>query len=118
MDYDQLIADYKESGASYSPVWIWFAKLEKDSECTLCYATVTRPDSSTTCMTNHLKKKHGMFSKYNAWKQYEELSKTRQKKAHQKKCKNSEIDGPSKKTTKAVFRFNYSYSSIGEMNFF
>ena len=82
MDYTQLIADYKESGATTSPVWIWFDKHEKDARCTLCGTTVLRKDSSTSCMVNHLRHKHGWLSKYNAWKENEELSalkETRQK---------------------------------------
>ena len=39
-----------------------------------------------------------MFSKYNAWKQYEELSQL--KETRKKKRKNSEIDGPPKKQPK------------------
>ena len=70
MDYTQLIDDYKESATITSPIWIWF---EKDAKCTFCNTIVGRTNSSTSCMVNRLKRKHGFLAKYNAWKHFEEL---------------------------------------------
>ena len=68
MDFSQEINDYRESGATTSPIWIWFKKDDKESLCMLCSKKVPRPDSSTTAMVNHLKRFHGFMSKHNAWK--------------------------------------------------
>ena len=99
MDFSQDILDYKESLTTSSPIWIWYEKSEKDAICKLCNKKVSRPDSTTTCMVNHLKRFHGFLSKNNAWKDYEELSVLKETRL---KCKRkmSEADEPPSKQQK------------------
>jgi hypothetical protein len=91
-DIDTKVAAYKEEGATFSPIWIWFQKsetTENQANCMFCKAKVPRKMGSTGCMTNHLKKQHGFMSIYNAWKIFEELSQVKEQRLKAAKRKNS-----------------------------
>ena len=75
MDFPQLIIDFIESNSTQSPIWIWFSEQKEDfSMCHICGSKITIKNSSTTNLMAHLQRHHGFFKKYNAWKEYEQLS--------------------------------------------
>ena len=89
MDFPQLIIDFRESNSTQSPIWIWFSKQKEDfSMCHICDSKIAVKNSSTTNLIAHLKGHHGFFKKYNAWKEYEELSSLKDERLKNLKRKN------------------------------
>ena len=96
MNFDQLIIEYKEDSSEISsPICIWFKKTErKDVECQICQTNIQRRDFSTGQMTQHLQRHHNFTKKYNAFKEYEELSTLKRTRMENRKRKN---DSPQEK---------------------
>ena len=76
MDFSPLINDYKENDSEVSsPIWIWFQKKEKnDVICQICKTNIQHRDSSTGQMTQHLQRHHNFMKKYNAFKEFKEMT--------------------------------------------
>ena len=88
MDFQQKISDYQESQAAQSPIWIWFQKTSEKVTCLICNTNVTSPSGTTSNLIAHLRRHHGPIKKYNAYKEYEDLSKLKQERQNTKR-KNS-----------------------------
>ena len=74
MDFCPLINEYKKNDSEVSsPIWIWFQKKAMSS---VKYAkqisnVVILP---TGQMTKHLQRHHNFMKKYNAFKEFEEMT--------------------------------------------
>ena len=90
MDFSQQITDYKDNASEISsPIWIWFSKKEKkEVVCQICKTNIQRRDFSTGQMTQHLQRHHNFLKKYNAYKEFEELSALKQERMQNRKRKN------------------------------
>ena len=80
MDFSKLINNYKENDSeTSSPIWIWFKRKEdNDVVCQICKTNIQRRDASTGQMTQHLKRHHNFLKKYNAYKDFEDVSALKQ----------------------------------------
>ena len=80
MDFSELINNYKENDSeTSSPIWIWFKRKEdNDVVCQICKTNIQCRDASTGQMTQHLKRHHNFLKKYNAYKEFEDLSALKQ----------------------------------------
>ena len=99
MDFEQLIVEFKENDSEVSsPLWIWFMKEEASATCKMCKTNVSRKDGSTGGLVYHLKRHHNFVSKYNAFKDFQELSEIKDKRMQARKRKNetSNDERPSK----------------------
>ena len=74
MDFAALMQEYKEGTSIQSPIWIWFTKEKDGAQCNICQSHHPMKSFSTSNLIFHLKRHHGFLKKYNAWKEYEELS--------------------------------------------
>ena len=77
MDFSQLIKNYKENDSeTSSPIW----KEENDVVCQICKKkNIQRRDASIGQMTQHLKRHQNFMKKYNAYKEFEDLSALKQR---------------------------------------
>ena len=91
MDFSASISAYKESDSTKSPICIWYQKEKESAKCLICQTSLTSKSFATTNLINHLKRHHGFLKKYNAWKEYEELSSMKEARISGLKRKNSEI---------------------------
>jgi hypothetical protein len=97
-DFNAKVVEFQESDSTSSPIWIWFERNQDNviqSKCLLCKVLVSRKDGNTSGMTNHLKRSHGFFSRYDAWKIYEELSELKEKRMKNMKRKHSLVSDES-----------------------
>ena len=92
MDFQDRIREYREGSSTQSPIWIWFVKTEKTVTCQICKSNIATGNSSSTNLITHLKRHHGFLKKYNAFKEYEELSQLKQDRLQKCKRKNSVAD--------------------------
>ena len=71
---------------------------QRGSKRKMCKANVSRKDGSTGGLVYHLKRHHNFVSKYNAFKDFQELSEIKDKRMQARKRKNetSNDERPSK----------------------
>ena len=91
MDFQEGIREYREGSAVQSPIWIWFSKSGETITCQICKKNVTVVPGSTSNLISHLKRNHGFLKKYNAFKEYEELSELKQERLKKGKRKNRTV---------------------------
>ena len=79
--FEDKIAKNWESHLKSSPIWLWFPKSydqKNEARCGIGNCAIQCKLGSTTAMTMHLKKCHGSLTKYNAAKNFDELSEVKE----------------------------------------
>ena len=92
MDFSSLIAEYKESNCTKSPIWVFFDNEKDFGKCRICQSRIKVTNYSTTNLIFHLKRHHGFLKKYNAYQEYEKLTELKEERVRNAKRKNSERD--------------------------
>ena len=114
MDFTTLVNKYKEGNSSQSPIWIWFQKEKDGAKCLICQTHVITKGFSTTNLIAHLKRHHGYLKKYNAWKDFDELTSLKDERIRNTKRKHSEAEcseAPWTKYQKLGNIINFLYGS-------
>ena len=88
MDFRDHICEYQEESDIQSPIWIWFGRNDSTESCQICKSKILINHGSFTNLIAHLKRHHGFLKKYNAFKEYEELSNLKQERLQKCKRKN------------------------------
>ena len=93
MDFQDQVCDYREGKAIHSPIWIWFKGNGETSLCQICDTYVRKPPGTSSNLQVHLKRHHGENNnKYNAFEEYKELCKLKEKRLNKNKRCSSVVE--------------------------